>query len=822
MQDTYTVRADQSTAAVHTPKRFSFDTAAVIALMTGFGLSFVAFLPFASVPFFHTKILLVAFGVIFALIFYILGRLTKGSAIVPPLTLVGIFWLVPLAYLLSMFFSGISLQKAFLGDGFSVDTFGFTLLLAFIATLTAMVFRRQTFYRFFFIGAAWLAAFILLAQWIFIVLGIFMPTVVSGSTTLVGSFVDFGLLATLTVILTLIAFRFFEFSAKTEWFMYALLGLGFVGALLTNNLTYWIIIALVSFGLFVETILRRTGGAAEDDLEGVTLVSNASDVEAVSGRKSSKSFIISIVTLCLSVFFILGSNMVGAVVTNTLHISFIDVHPSWQSTFSIGSHTLGTSPFLGSGPGTFAQQWLQFRDAAINNSIFWNTGFDSGVSTIATSFVTTGLLGTLAWLLFLGFLLYSGARTLFGRMPENKFARFATLASFVGTFYLFLLALLQTPGPLALMLGALFLGLFVSSQRFAGVQQEWGIVFARSPRIGFIIVFVLTLALLGSVITAYGLIGNYLSDLSYTKAVIELNEGKLDAAQNELQQSAAFSASDRTYRAFAFLNIARMNQIAGDTTLSQTTAQQSFQTALQTAVQAGMAATKDDAKNYQNWIALASVYQSVVPLKVAGAYDNAKAAYQQAVKLDPTAPELQVTLAQLEISNGNMDGAKEYLNQAIALKRDYTQAIFLLSQVEAQQGHTQDALSAAEAALYFAPTDQNVLLQVGLLRSARGDSKGAIDAFQQALEVNPQFANARYFLGVMYAITGDYAKAADALAMVAAQSPENAKAVENDLAALKQNKNPFPPSRLGALGLTAPSVSESTTAETKPKDSLVK
>jgi tetratricopeptide (TPR) repeat protein len=153
--------------------------------------------------------------------------------------------------------------------------------------------------------------------------------------------------------------------------------------------------------------------------------------------------------------------------------------------------------------------------------------------------------------------------------------------------------------------------------------------------------------------------------------------------------------------------------------------------------------------------------------------------------------------------------------EAINLKRDYTQAIFLLSQLEVQQGRAREALEAAEAAAYFAPNDPTILFQVGILRSANGNNAGAIQALARSVELNPQYANARFFLGVMYAITGQYPEAAAQLEEVASLSPENAQAVADDLAAVRAGRNPFPPSRLGALGIPQAPLGE-TRATTAP------
>ncbi|HEY0979605.1 MAG TPA: tetratricopeptide repeat protein, partial [Candidatus Paceibacterota bacterium] len=202
---------------------------------------------------------------------------------------------------------------------------------------------------------------------------------------------------------------------------------------------------------------------------------------------------------------------------------------------------------------------------------------------------------------------------------------------------------------------------------------------------------------------------------------------------------------------------------------------------------------------------------TVVPLNIEGAYDNAKTAYDTAIALNPTSPVLPYAVAQLEIARQNPEAASEALMQAISLKRDYTQAIFLLSQLEAEQGRAREALEAAEAAAYFAPNDPVVLFQVGILRSANNNNAGAIQALARAVELNPQYANARFFLAVMYAIAGQFPQAAAELEQVAALSPENAETIAADLAAVRAGRNPFPPSRLGALGIPQGPLTEGAT-----------
>lgn len=801
MQDSYV----STPAPQATSRRISFDTATTWALVLTGALAAIAFIPVTTIPFLYTKVSLLAIGALITLALFILARLTRGNIVVPPLPLLGALWLVPLAYGVSTLFSGVNPAMAFFGRELEPDTLGFVILMALLASLTALALRRTQQYRTFFLvlGAAF--ALVVLLQVVVFIVAKVAPSIVAPTTNLIGSFPDLGMVVGLGVITTLLALRLLTLPSRVRT---GLLVVGAVGLLLlgiVNSALIWILVALVSLGLFIEAIMKtRKSAVGDDDLDGVAML--LADTDGETPGTESRSLVAPLVALAAALFFIIGGSTIGNALVASVGANVIDVRPSWQATFDVGSHTYASSPLFGSGPGTFGEQWLKFRDRGINETVFWNIDFTSGIGAIPTAFVTTGILGALAWLAFIVLYFLIGLRTLLFRLPKDAFTRFVALASFVGGAYVLALATFSVPGPVVLAIGFLFIGLFISSLRHASRAQEWGVVFSKNPRMGFAVVFVLTLLLLASILAAYVIVERYLASVSYAEGAQALLKGDLAKAEAATNRSILFAPSDRAYQLAAGIGISRMNQVASDNTLSPADAQQAFQGALSSSIQAALTATQLGPNNYQNWAVLGNVYQTVVPLKIEGAYENAKTAYERAISLNPTSPSIPYILAQLEIAQGNAAAAEQQLINAINLKRDYTQAIFLLSQLEVQQGKAVEALQAAEAAAYFAPNDSVVLFQVGILRSANGDTNGATQALARAVELNPQYANARFFLAVMLAIQGNYPEAANQLEQVAALSEDNAKAVDADLTTLRAGKNPFPPSRLGALGIPTTTV----------------
>jgi len=779
-------------------KRLSFDIATNWAVVLTFAAAIIAFIPSATIPFLYTKVTVLALGVLATLILFILARLTRGNAIIPPLPLLGALWIVPVAYLLSSLFSGAGIVQSFFGTELETDTAGFVLMLAVFATLTAVAFRRTSSYRMFFGAGAIVTAAVLAVQLLIVIVSRVAPTFIAPTTNLVGSFLDLGMFLGLGIAIGLLALRLLTLSARIRTMVLVGGAVALFLLALVNSVLIWTLVALVALALFIEAIMRHRSSGDQADLDGVALLL-AEDTD--EPMPSSRSLAAPLATLAIALFFLIGGGTIGSTLATGLGVDVIDVRPSWQSTFDVGSHTYASSPLFGSGPGTFGTQWVQFRDRSLNDTLFWNVDFVSGIGSIPTSFVTTGLVGALAWVAFIALFLFFGARALLLRLPQDPFVRFVSAASFTGALYVLALAIFTVPGPVVLLAGFLLIGVFISSLRYGTNARELGIIFARSPKVGFVIVFALTLLLLASILAAYVVIERYLSGVAYAESTVALSSGDLEKAIESANRSILFSPSDRAYQLISGIGIARMNQIATNTELSQADAQSQFQAALSGSIEAALAATQLGPNNYQNWTMLGNVYQTVVPLNIEGAYENAKTAYDQAVALNPTNPTLPYVIAQLEIAHKDPAAASAALMEAITLKRDYTQAIFLLSQLEVQQGRAREALEAAEAAAYFAPNDPTVLFQVGILRSANGNNPGAIQALARSVELNPQYANARFFLGVMYAISGQFPEAARELEQVAALSPENAQAVAADLAAVRSGRNPFPPTRLGALGI---------------------
>lgn len=743
--------------------------------------------PFLDLPVIMSKTYLIAAGSLVSLALFIVARLSRGNVILPPLVLVGALWLPVIAYALSALFGGTSFGTAFWGTALEMDTLGVMLAVATLGTLVALVVgRREQYSTFLRIG---LVVYFVVAvlQAAVLVLGQIMPDSVSPAFSLLGSYENAALFLGLGVIGGLIAFRFMDLAERTKKLLYIASACSLLILAIANSTFVWSALALASVGFFIESAMLRKSSVDQGDEEETVMLQE----EVLEEENVSYSIVPALAVLAVSIFFLVGSQLGGAL-ANSLNVSVLSVSPSWQSTLSVAGKSYSTSPIFGTGPGSFGSEWLKYRDAALNETLFWNVDFVSGIGVIPTSMVTTGLVGVIAWVAFFILFVGLGLRMLIVRTPEDPFIRAVAVFSFVGAVYLFAAAIFRLPNAVLFMLAFVFAGLFASTVRYGRLARQQGVVFARSPRVGFIIVFMLTLVLFGTIVASYSLVGRYVANSALMNASVAFNQGDVAQATSSIGRSIEFAPSARAYQAQANIAIVELSQIAASTTMKTEEAREQFQNILSSGINSAITATQLEPQGYQNWITLGNLYAQAVPLNVSGAYESAMTAYEKARELHPTSPEILYTIARINLSNKDLDAARENLKATIALKRDYTAAIFLLSQVEVQSGNVKEALQIAEAAKYFAPKDPNVLFQLGVLQAATGLYAGSAISLEEAVSANPQFANARYFLAAVYAKQSNLEKSIEQLVEVSKLSSENAAIVEPLIADLEDGKNPFP------------------------------
>lgn len=776
--------------------------ATILTVLSG-AVAALFFVPSASYPFAVGKTLFVALPIVLAFILWIVTRLREGQVkiLVVPVTLTALA--VLLATLLSALFSG-AVAFSFIGSGVAPDTFVSILFffLVFALSLTLLDSKKKIFttYLVFFAVFAVLALFqILRVIWGpgFLAFGIFTDT----ASNLIGKWNDLGVFLGAGILLSIVTLELLTLGKMLRVVLSVTLSIALILLAVVNFTTVWIALAVMTITFLPYLIFigyRRLG----------TVADASSDVATESGSRKRRLPLSVIIVLAVSILMLadtyIGTSLFGwqfrnqtfgQYISAKAQIFQVETRPSWGATFDMAKATIKTDPIFGAGPNRFSTVWLQHKPQGVNLSIFWGTDFNYGIGLLPTSFVTTGILGFLAWLSFILAFLTLGAKVLLAPVTD-KFSRYLSVSSFFSAVLLWIFFIFYIPGTVNLVLTFFFSGLFVASAINEKIISAKVFKFADKPKIGFLSVIILVALLLASVTIGSVLLKKASAASRVQKALIVFNtSGNVNDTENLLLAANKASVSDTAYRFLSELSLVKINQLLSSTNsgLTAEQVQTQFKNLLGDAVGYAQSAVDQNNTNYQNWISFGRVYEALVPLKIKGAenaYRIAADSYGKALTRNPHDPEIYLMLARLEVANQNNKKAREYLKQALQEKENYTEAIFFLSQIEVQDGNLPAAITQVESVALLSPNDPTIHFQLGLLKYNTKDYKGAATALERAIALNPVYANAKYFLGLVYDKLGREADAIKVLEEVKSTNSDN-KELGQLITNIKAGRDPF-------------------------------
>ena len=165
--------------------------------------------------------------------------------------------------------------------------------------------------------------------------------------------------------------------------------------------------------------------------------------------------------------------------------------------------------------------------------------------------------------------------------------------------------------------------------------------------------------------------------------------------------------------------------------------------------------------------------------------DQARAAFERAVELDPKFALAWAGLAQTHVwdcnyaTEGGQKGFNEHLAagreavvRALALEPDLPEALFPRAMIETNFDYNwKDAAETLRKALALAPQDPALLMEAGNLATARGETTRAFDLFRRAVASDPVNAQARAFLASSVSVSGDQEEARAEYARVIELNP---------------------------------------------------
>lgn len=500
-----------------------------------------------------------------------------------------------------------------------------------------------------------------------------------------------------------------------------------------------------------------------------------------------------------------------------------EVMPSVKASADITLKALREHPLLGSGPGTFIFDYSKFRSADVNQTVFWNIRFDRAALRVLTLLATTGLFGTLSWVMIAVFLLASAGKKL-ARADEETWH--VLVAMFASWLVLILAKFLYSSTMTLEFATWMTMALLVAVHR----KDFYSAKFEQSPRSAMILsfVFIFGLVFMLSGLFVEGL--RYASEIEYAKAITaDRAGGDVDKVIDHLTRASGMNQQNDVY----LRNLALAYLLKADNDFSKpvdvkkiekekdedyqkrldSAKQDLFRqvsTSTANAVNTAKRATDLNPGNVANWSVLGSIYQNLMGV-TEGADVWAEKSYEKAIELEPSNPALHTELGKIYVYQSDasrtdteskdekvkkdaqkkvddlLAKAVDTFNKAIELKADYAPAHYNLALALDRQGKLKEAISRMEAVATLNNQDVGVGFQLALLYYRDGRKDPAIKLLESVVQLAPSYSNARWYLAAMYEEKGNFDGAISQVEKVLALNPDS-DLVKKKLEELKAKK----------------------------------
>ncbi len=739
----------------------------------------IFFIPIIFIPLQETKTILLVAGVLIAVILWTIARLKEDSVTIPNEKFIIPLILLPFIALLSSFFSG-DISNSLVGQGIETDT----VLISFVLTLGFLIgmylFKTRTSVNRLYLLIAVSALILSLYQILKLLIGgdfLSFNLFIGNTANLLGKWNDMAIFAGLATLLSYITISMLKPKGFLRLFWYTVFVASISILAVVNLFMIWIVLGVIT--LIISLLAFTNNKFSKDSIE----------EDSTNPTYRNKIPGLALFILVVSILFIFAGSSFEKFINNQFGISQIEARPSWQSTLTLTKEVYSDRIIFGAGPNNFTKEWLKYKPESINSTVFWNVDFPSGVGIIPTLFITHGIFSTILWLVFMVLFLLAGMRTLI-KNNLTTFDNYLATASFFSAVFLWTLSILYIPSLILFFFAFLFSGIFVAVGIQSGTIKQKKLIFKENLRTSLLGVWLLLIFLVILSTSLFFAVKKFTSIVYIYKASVEINiNGDIDKTEEQINKAILFNKSDFVYRTYTELLIFKIINIINNVEAT-TEVQKQFQSILSQAISTANLAISLDDRNYNNWIMLGRVYETIIPIRVEGAYNKAKVSYEKALSLNPKSPEVALSLARIDVLNGNNETARQRITDTLLIKNDYIGAIYLLSQIEINEGNVPEAIKTVEVASLLTPRNPLIFFQLGILKYSEEDYKGSIIALERAVILDNQYSNARYFLGLSYYKLDMIKKAIDQFSVVSSLNPDNVE-VMVILNNLKVGRAPF-------------------------------
>ncbi len=162
-----------------------------------------------------------------------------------------------------------------------------------------------------------------------------------------------------------------------------------------------------------------------------------------------------------------------------------------------------------------------------------------------------------------------------------------------------------------------------------------------------------------------------------------------------------------------------------------------------------------------------------------GRYDEARAAFESALKIYPLYLSAAEALVDLDLQRKDFAAADQRVKEQLTLHTNAPAAMMVAAKVALAKGETNTAASILKEVTQKAPEANALYVLLAQINSASGDNASAITQFKTAVERNPNDVTAQLQLGMSYDSAGDYKNARKQYETVVKLNPRVALAWNN-------------------------------------------
>src|SRR3989338_3584746 len=704
------------------------------------------------------KMILLEILILVATFFWVAGRLREGHLDVPKSLLLLTSLLLVVQFVASAVASPAPLVS-FIGSGYDMGTVNSFVLLFLLMFLCATIFSSRD--RIILLYGAFLSSGVVVLLYhilrqifgeTFLDFGVFTSAV----STPVGRWNDMASLTGGLLLLVLTTLYFFPLNKQFRIPALIIFLAGLFFLLVINFTVLWIILAVL---VLLLVALALYEGEREHKAKLAQAHEGAPHAHKPAHRRIP-GHLPTLATILLLVAILYGSGLSnlswgkdGVTIASKVaeifrSTPYSEVMLTPQFTYDIVKSTITESPLFGTGPNRFASAYLKYKLNTINVTPFWDTTFEFGLGRIPTYFGTTGLVGLILWIIFVALLFLKGKKT-FGLLAKDRVAAYFGFSLFLLALYFWSLSFFYLPNFTIFAFAFLFTGELIAFLAGEGALTHFRVRFDGGSRLSLILTPVAIVVFVGVIASGVLFYRQASSLVLFREAQITSAANNIVDAEKALVAANALAERDLYLRALSSLALVKLQGLP-NLQLSQDELAVKAKQLIDDARQSAERAVKLDPTNFENYLQLGGVFDTLGTFGIQNTAPFARENYEQALRLNPKSPRVFFMLARLEFAASDRAKTKEYLYKALAERPNFVEALSFLVELELQDKNFAAALNAVRAGVVAEPTNFVLHFALGYLSYLNGDSESALTEFESAVILNPQYADAKYFLGLVY------------------------------------------------------------------------